>query len=740
MAVSLVNEWNYIFDKNKKNNETMASLVSQSTSSYFSKIEINIELLAKQLLKNNVYQDSEASRKLFKEMLIVDPSIAGFALIAPNGDFVASDLDIDPSKMPNVKLRAQAADSFQQTIDSKALTIGRTYFLPMAKKWVIPVRKAFYDASGQPEIVISLAVSVDSSKLLDERLLVNDVSAINLFRDNDRYWQLFVSKNTPSHDIYNHQISKERYSEAMRQVSQGKPDVIKDIKRLQKLSSLKLTALDGQQYLVSSIYTPQHQLWATSYIEWRKVTAEFKQKSLIIIATYVGVLIGLFYLFRHINYLQRKDRAALKYRASHDPLTDLPNRYSLDEHIQSGGPDQAFCLILIDFDNFKLINDSYGHQMGDLLLIAMANRLSLVIEEQDALYRKSGDEFIIYRNRLDNVYDFCHRLSDVIKQRIDIMGNSFYIHASMGIVEHPKHGNNFDELMIHADIALYEAKKARNRFVIFHQSDKEQFIRNNEIEDALKMAVQDQEFSVVYQPQLSRDGTVYGIEALIRWRSHKLGFISPNQFIPIAEKSGMMREIGMHVIEKSLRQFALVSEKFSFEFNLSINVSPSQFSDEFFPHQLLELTRANNLSPHQITLEITESLFIKDIYNFDVIFNQLKDAGYLISMDDFGTGYSSLSMLRKISFDEIKIDKSFVDDIVHSDAAKEMIKAIISIAKLSNNCVVLAEGVETPEQLAILESFDCDKYQGYHFSKPLSVEQLQAYLSDKSYTNALSVN
>lgn len=384
----------------------------------------------------------------------------------------------------------------------------------------------------------------------------------------------------------------------------------------------------------------------------------------------------------------------------------------------------------IDMDQFKKVNDSFGHKIGDIVLQKLAQRLKTIIPENSIIIRQGGDEFLlqtpnINRNQLKQI---AQTLIRILSQPYQIDDISVELGVSIGIALSPEHGQDLDCLLRAADIAMYEAKVQRNSLRFFDPHMLLSLQRRLQIEQKMRLGLKKNEFFMMYQPQIACTGELYGVEALVRWKSDTLGFVPPDQFISIAESSGLMPQLGRHIITTALNEVAIIQQQFNTRFHLAINVSVKQLMHEQF---LLELEHAiSNCNIHKVdvTIEITESLFIEDLNKVLPILNKIHDLGMQISMDDFGTGYSSLSMLSSLPIDELKVDKSFVDNILIDLSARKMIQNIISIGK-NYGMSVLAEGVENNEQAILLTKFGCDCFQGYHFSKPLIQQDLVEFLS-----------
>ncbi len=380
-------------------------------------------------------------------------------------------------------------------------------------------------------------------------------------------------------------------------------------------------------------------------------------------------------------------------------------------------------------DNFKTINDSYGHELGDQVLRAIARRLGSLVSGRDLLVRYSGDEFIavVYDRTPAQLEELTSRTTSLLHQPYVVGDYSFVLSASIGVAAYPRDGQDLDEVKRYADLPMYEAKKNRNSTTFFEKQLKEAFLSNALIEQQLRQARQREELYMMYQPQIDLDGRLHGVEALVRWHNSELGHVGPDKFIPIAEATGEMPAIGAFVIDRALAEINAIHLECDELFELSINISVKQFLELDFYAQLLAMLEKHRFNIQRLVLEVTENVFIDDVVGVMALMNKLKQLGIQISLDDFGTGYSSLSLLKRLPIDELKIDKSFVDDMLHSDSASAMVESIIAIAEKLGLSTV-AEGVETAEQRAALSNMGCTLFQGYYHSKPLRAEQLVQFI------------
>ena len=321
------------------------------------------------------------------------------------------------------------------------------------------------------------------------------------------------------------------------------------------------------------------------------------------------------------------------------------------------------------------------------------------------------------------------QLLKTISKPYEIDHYQFTIGASIGICRYPQDGESFDSLFSAADTAMYKAKNSQNNHYIFTKELKDQIFRTSQIEQALHTALQKNEFHMVYQPQIASKGALYGIEALVRWNNAKLGNIPPDQFISIAEDSGLILELGQFIIDQSIKDIATLSNSNDYyDLQLSINISVRQFLQHGFLEHLKSSLLIHKFPSRQLTLEITESIFIKDFEYMLPLFNEIRALGIKISLDDFGTGFSSLSMLRKLPIDELKIDKSFIDHSTENRQDKAMVINILNIAR-NLELKVVAEGIEHQKQAKLLSDFECDILQGYFYSRPMRYKELEKYCS-----------
>lgn len=427
----------------------------------------------------------------------------------------------------------------------------------------------------------------------------------------------------------------------------------------------------------------------------------------------------------------------IEYLASHDSLTNLPNRETFNEllhyAIEAAHRHQRhFALLFIDLDRFKVINDSLGHDAGDILLVEIAGRLRQSLRSSDVVARLGGDEFVVILEETaenDDVACVAGNLLSVLSQPLQLSGHECHTTASIGIAMYPSDGADVQTLTKNADMAMYLAKEeGKNGFRFFSREIKTQSIERLTLEVALRRALDRDQFALHYQPKVDMaTGQITGVEALLRWTHPDLGVLPPMQFIPLAEETGLIVPIGRWVLKEACAQNMAWQRRGLEPISMAVNLSPRQFADDHLLQDIDEALAASGMSPVLLQLEVTESMVMRNVPRAVKVLDSIQSRGIRLAIDDFGTGYSSMSLMKQFPIDTIKIDRSFVRDLPNDSEDQAIAQAIISMGKALGMTVV-AEGVETTEQERFLRNHACDEMQGYLFSKPLPSQQLTALL------------
>lgn len=440
---------------------------------------------------------------------------------------------------------------------------------------------------------------------------------------------------------------------------------------------------------------------------------------------------GVYSIIRDISE-QVKNDEVMKFFAYHDHLTGLPNRSSLKEDLhalvqKARQNSQAFSVMYVDLDRFKFLNDSMGHNIGDLLLKEVAQRLTMIQKENITVYRQSGDEFILIIENVSRseTYRLAEQVLELFIAPFILTTHEFFVSTSIGISMYPTDGLDGETLIKSADTALYRVKERGRGQFQFYSND---MLRGDSqtmlMETCLRKAIKKNEFIIYYQPQVDLyTGDINSFEALLRWNCGILGFISPSDFIPLAEETGLIIPIGEWVIEEVASQLNKWKQKGFTNISIAVNLSGRQFHQPNLVEVIKQTINKNNIHPSQLEIEITEGA-MQDTKEAIIILNRLKEIGVQISVDDFGTGYSSLSYLKQFPLNTLKIDQSFVRDVLTDDKDAAITTTIIHLAH-SLGFKVVAEGVELEEQAEFLRKAECQKAQGFLFSRPIPASEIE---------------
>lgn len=454
----------------------------------------------------------------------------------------------------------------------------------------------------------------------------------------------------------------------------------------------------------------------------------------------VRVFLDLWQL-RHGLELEVEQRRVAEHRvehlATHDPLTNLHNRRGLYEQLseliyRSQRYKYSSAIIYVDLDGFKHVNDHFGHEAGDRLLTQVAANFKAIVRQTDSVARIGGDEFIVLITDIDGETSLITKIESLLKEAsrpLEFKGHKIAIGASIGIALYPEHGDDVETLLHHADQAMYQAKnQGKNTFRFFTEDINEKAHRQRELQDSLRKALPNDEFSVFFQPIVDgMTGQVVSAEALLRWYSAKLGQVFPDEFIPAAESAGLIPELGCWVLKKALATGAEWNKRFGVELRIAVNASSIQFRNNLLFDTIQEQIDTHAWNPDLLEVEITEGLLLDDSAEVNTYIQAISDCGVRLSVDDFGTGFSALSYLKNYPVSTVKIDRSFIMDLPGDKENAVLVQAIIAMAH-GLRLEVIAEGVETAEQWEYLRSLECDFVQGYYFGKPMPQADFEDFL------------
>ncbi len=445
-----------------------------------------------------------------------------------------------------------------------------------------------------------------------------------------------------------------------------------------------------------------------------------------------GRVLGHFGIVHDIT-TRKQNEKLLEYLATHDQLTGLPNRTLLSEHLQlamsrSARAGHKVGALFVDLDRFKNVNDTLGHDAGDRLLKAVAGRFRAHVRASDMVARLGGDEFVVLMDDVREIQEaaaLAQKLVTVLAEPFTVDGHDLYVTASVGVAVAPEDGLDPASLLKHADIAMYRAKsQGKNNFQFFSAEATAASFEHLMLENALRKAVERKEFVLHFQPIVDLlTGRTDVVETLLRWRHPDLGLVSPAKFIPLAEETGLIVPIGAWVLEEACRQIATLSARGIADLRVAVNLSPRQFRERDLVEVVERALAKSGIDPRRLGLEVTESSMMENPESAAQTLGRFRAMGVKISIDDFGTGYSSLSFLKRFPIDTLKIDQSFVRDIVSDEDDASITRAVIAMGR-SLRLDIVAEGVETASQLAFLRAEGCHKAQGYYFSRPIEADAL----------------
>ena len=713
-------------------------LFSTSVNSLLTSQEALLEVVGHQLVQQADFTRTAALqiRPILDQLLNTHPAIAAFGLANKEGNFIAVSSNLSLSTLPGLMERPHTRDSFIETLNSDKMILGRTYFHESLDSLIIPIRKAISLPGKGVQAVMTAGLQLNSTLVFNDNTHYNDYNELLLIRAD--HFRQFESSSINSVDRYNETVNANMYKTITAKVAEHYDISVEEIKLSNHSYSIAIS--DPQiNAIVTAKYLRDYKLWVVGQTDLTYVDELFAKEFLSYLLVFILLHIGFYSLVNSISKSEQKAKEQLVYQASHDPLTRLPNRQFMrgDIHNWLSNKTKPFSLLFIDIDNFKSVNDTHGHDFGDKVLKQISKRLIKIHTSECLIVRESSDEFILLtpRSNEQDIKALAQRIIDDLAVPYEVNDSQFLLGCSIGISMFPEHGNDLDSLLRAADISMYKAKKQQNSFSIFTSEMQETHLYKMKVEQRLRLAVENKNLFMVFQPQVNADGSTYGVEALVRWIDEELGFIPPDVFIPIAENTGLMNRLGTFIIESSIQQIARLHQSEQIKFGLSINISVRQFMNKRFSEHLMSTLEKYQFNPDLLTLEITENLFIEDLSHVKPICEDLHKKGIRISLDDFGTGYSSLSMLKALPINELKIDKSFIENIHCDQQSLTMVQNIIAIGK-NFGMIVLAEGVESNQHFDVLKECKCDLMQGYYFSRPISSEELAIHLNQQVNENA----
>jgi diguanylate cyclase (GGDEF)-like protein len=721
-----------VYEDFEKEQVSLTTLSKKSLKGTFEQYEIMLNIVASQILKNDQVVDNKSLRSIMSAATKLKSSVMALGLFNLDGTvYVIEPINSLPKTGSIIDI-AQSKDSFLAAANSDGMVVGRTYVNEALGKVIIPFRLAIRDSTGN--VIFILSMAMDLKKGLDFFVKNSNEGMIHdtyLYRETDRYFQLppFERMNVPG--IYQYQISQEDIDTSTKRLVQKLKISLEEIKDRGVLFTDQ-DPLPSRVSQVATVFIKEYGIWLVTEIKLNKINTVFIKKVTIIVLVHLLSIVLIFILFRSIATSEKKKLTELEFQANHDNLTHLYNRYYLDRYLARLSHKRVFSLIYLNIDHFKAVNDSHGHFIGDQLLKLVATRIKSITKKNDLVTRFGGDEFVIlsFNQTKEQTSLLCEKLLSSLSEPFKVHNFEIIISASIGVSLYPNDTSSTEEIKRNVDLAMSSAKKEKNTAVFFSEPLLHDYLFVCQVEQELKKSIINNELHMVYQPQFSEDGVIVGVEALIRWNNKTLGSVPPDKFIPIAESMGYMNEIGTFVISQTLNDMVHLQQKLGLKFSVSINVSVKQLNKPEFFDNLMQVVEMTCFPTELLILEVTETVLIDDLDAIQSLMVKIKQFNIRISLDDFGTGYSSLSILKNLPIDELKIDKSFIDDIINDEDTLSLVKGIVSIAK-NMQIKTVAEGVETQEVLFVLMELECDIYQGYYFSKPIDKNQFELFLANR---------
>jgi diguanylate cyclase (GGDEF)-like protein len=721
-------------EANQDAHDTLAYInqqLAQSTRATFIKHETILRVVGEELLRVGTLDNPEAGRAIIEDIAKTDPGMVGFGFIRPDGQILLISGIPHDKPLPNLLEHEESADSFREALASPILQTGRPWFMQVFGDWVIPIRKAIRDSQGKPRAVMAAGYRITGGTTTWAELeLPKDVGVAVLREDGYLQYIHFVTGKEPESDRLDEIYGQPAGADLLALIKAHGGD--QGTVHLEK--SLTLDNL-----LVAFRYLPEYGIYTAAALPRASITQAFLADLAGPASLIVIYLVLAYVAYRYAVRIQREHERNLTYLAHHDALTGLPNRVlmrdRLDQALRTAQRNQhRVALFFIDIDRFKEINDTHGHAQGDALLQQVAVRLLGVVRPGDTVARLGGDEFLVILPEIEDretIEVLAQRVISQFTQPITVGNIEHRVTTSIGVAIYPDDSHTVDEVQQHGDIALFEAKdRGRACHVYFDSKLNKRAQRRSELRDALGKAISEKQLTLHYQPQFdAASGQVLAVEALLRWHSPEHGQVSPEEFIPLAEETGLIVEMGRFVLYQAMRDIKHINKRYGLNLNVAVNISAHQMLGESMSAFVSRMTSSLQFPGRNLVLELTESVLIKEFERVSEELHALRRIGVGIAIDDFGTGYSSLSYLNRLPVTELKIDRSFVRDIDRDPDDRTLIASIIGLGK-GQGVRLVAEGVETAEQARLLKELHCDVLQGFHLSRPLPLESLEQFLSD----------
>ena len=710
--------------------QNLTQFLANSSYSAIRQYENLLDLIGHSILDDPAPFSAATAQQSFDHYLDFNPSIAAFSLYDLDGGLLVTSSNLQSSEESNGNYEDKITDNIDSSTD--AMLLDRTYFNHTLQKLIIPVKKIIRDRSGAAVAIINASLKEDLVfDFLQQQNMENRDRQIWLYRSLDNYLQLVPRSINRNLELYK-SPSKQPLLKDLKDFVKSSPSAsLNQLNNSQKvISYVQQSSHDSYALLTTSQFIPRYNLWVTLQTPGNLA---FQQSldglvNCLIFIVIFGLL--LYFLFRSLAIHCANTEQKMHYQADHDQLTQLYNKIYLSNKEKDLLSNRAagFSYLFIDFDHFKTINENFDYHVGDSTLFEIANRLKLLCANNELIIRYSGNEFIIISRVLeaDRLQVLAEYLLQWLAKPYQIEAQNIVVDLNIGIAQYPRDADSLDQLRACAKLALNEAKSRRNSFCVYNPVAHSKYERCNAIRQQIKTALQNREFTVLYQPQINNCGEVYGVEALTRWRNDNLGEIDSQQFIRIAEETGLIYDLGLFILRQSMSDIKRVQQKLNNPIRLSLNISLKQFTHPNFYQDLMKIIDQCQFNPRQITLELTEHLNVENISILANLMAAIKARGIAISLDNFGAGFSNLQLLNSLPIDELKLDRTFVEKIIEQQPAMIIDNMLNFGKKLAFS--IVAQGVETSLQKAKLSDWGCDFFQGHLFATAMAKDELITFI------------
>ncbi len=719
-------------------------MTSSSMLSLLSRNEAVFEVTGERLVELGINEKNQQALALIDDLLSDNSELIGITILTPKGEIVLSSSNLGFKSLKNLLKIRKSDNSYNRALFSDVLVLGKPYFYPRLNQSIMPIYYPIKNSNNDTVLILMSGLKIHGKNgLWQDETTIEEIRVSIISHD---YYYLFASflNNSKPQVLYSKQINSDYTTYFSKELKKQTGFTLDDfIQGKQGVVTTRYQGPTGVELIGAFSYDPKYLYFTFTTKQTHGLYGKLYMPLVWVLVFIVGFNAILFLLFRQLSQSEKESKKKLEYLAQHDQLTGLPNLRYLNNHFTQWKKHNgnSFSVLFMDLDNFKNSNDLHGHAIGDKILREVATRIKSFFKNCLCI-RQGGDEFIVIVSKAftSDIESEVSQFLNSLRKTIKVQNLEFSIRASIGVASSPADGLEIDSLLRKADIAMYEAKRLKSGVYLFSRKLDMDNSRASMIGKELNSAIAREEMSLVYQPQIdSQTKRVIGVEALLRWNNQMLGEVSPREFIPIAESSGIILDIGRFVFETALSEFYDICNKQtkdkhipdSDKIRLSINLSVRQLVDPGFIDFLFSLVGQFDCYKSRLMLEITETMTIDRVDEVRTILEKIQISGIDISLDDFGTGYSSLSHLSVLPINEIKIDKSFIDGLLENQQDITFIKSILNLGK-SLKVQVLAEGVETKDQVDILMKHGCRYFQGFYFSKPLSIAEIDNFLEQRT--------